>query len=89
MSRIVIADLPVNAELTLDEQRRIVGGAGKKASASRVGGQVASSGAFNTASSGAFSVASSGAFSVASAGSFSVADAGSMKVASVSANRFA
>lgn len=99
MSRIVIEDLPVTAELTLDEQRRVVGGAGKKASTpSRVGGaQTAASGMFDVASSGAFSVASSGAFSVASAGSvsvassgaFSVADAGGVQVAAAGSNRFA
>ena len=91
MSRISIEDLPVTTELTADEQRRVVGGSGRKASApSRVGQtQTAASGMFDVASSGSFSVAASGAFSVASAGSFSVAGAGGVQLAAAGANRFA
>ena len=91
MSRIAIEDLPVTTELTVEEQRRVVGGAGRKSSTpTRVGQtQTAASGMFDVASSGAFSVASSGAFSVASSGAFSVADAGGVQLAAAGSNRFA
>ncbi|MEM6490921.1 MAG: hypothetical protein AAF684_03325 [Pseudomonadota bacterium] len=91
MSRIAIEDLPVTAELTVEEQRRVVGGSGRKAAVpSRVGqSQTAASGMFDVASSGSVSVASSGAFSVASSGAFSVADAGGVQLAAAGTNRFA
>lgn len=75
MSRIAIEDLPETTELTVDEQRRVVGGAGRKSSTPTRVGQT------QTAASGMFDVASSGAFSVA--------DAGGVQLAAAGTNRFA
>lgn len=102
MAKIQIQDLPVTEELSADEQKGIIGGAGLQMAGVQNqmaegdnGGRmapttdVASAGSMQVASAGSMQVASAGSMQVASAGSMQVASAGQMHMASIIGNRFA
>jgi len=102
MAKIQIQDLPMTEDLSIEEQKGIIGGAGlqmaglqNQMAQGENSGQVAPStdvaaaGSMQFAAAGGMQVASAGSMQVASAGSMQVASSGQMQMAAVIGNRFA